>query len=156
MTRPGRYRAPLLLSLLGALSLSSGCAVPASESAAPVGQPGSAGATPSTVTPEPPAEPATSTDGSAPRPDQGVFGRITDAGNPVPGAMVQPAPGPGNPAPEREVFGVSAADGTYGLGLTPGAWDITIYADGYDPVVRTVNVPPQGVIQADATLRPTG
>lgn len=68
-----------------------------------------------------------------------VTGRITDrAGRAVPGAMVQPDPGPGNPAPEREAFASSDERGRFGLGLSPGLWILTISADGF--LARTVKV----------------
>lgn len=88
------------------------------------------------------------------RPDQGVFGHVTDGRRPVIGAMIQPAPGPGNDAPERESFATSAEDGAYGLGLTPGVWEITISADGYQPATQQVTVPDSGVVRVDVRLEP--
>lgn len=84
----------------------------------------------------------------------GIVGFVTAADQPVVGAMVQPAPGPGNPAPEREVFAQSAADGSYALGLLPGEWEITISADGYHPQVRRVVIPPKGTVELDISLAP--
>lgn len=106
-----------------------------------------------TPVPPPPA-PATTVTGTAPQPGRGVYGRITATGAPVAGAMLQPAPGAGNPAPEREVFAVSAVDGSYGLGLSPGRWDITVYADGYAAALLHVTVPERGQVRADVVLRP--
>jgi hypothetical protein len=147
----GGNRTIAMLGVLAALSLGTGCG---NDAAPASGQPdsGAAGTSRSTVAPVQPADPATSPDASAPRPERGVFGRITAAGRPVVRAMVQPAPGPGNAAPEREVFALSTADGSYGIGLSPGAWDITISADGYQPVVLHVTVPSHGTVQANVRL----
>lgn len=122
----------------------------------PVATSGSEGTSGSTVEPLPPVAPATDPYETVPAPDTGVYGWITDGGRSVPGAMVQPAPGPGHTAPEREVFATSAPDGSYAVGLTPGAWVITISADGYRPVELDVTVPAQAAVQADATLIPSG
>lgn len=116
-------------------------------------EPGSSPEGRSTIAPDPPPSGPAQQASSAPRPDQGVFGSINGAdGQPVQGAMVQPSPGPGNSAAEREVFATSAADGSYGIGLTPGVWDLTISADGYQPVVLQVTVPEGGTAEADVRL----
>jgi hypothetical protein len=94
--------------------------------------------------------------GHAPVPDQGVFGLITVAGGKrgISGAMIQPVPGPGNQAPEREVFATTAADGSYGVALSPGNWTLTISADGYQPGYVRLVVPSHGTTQVDLTLAP--
>jgi hypothetical protein len=66
--------------------------------------------------------------------------------------MVQPTPGPGSPAPEREVFATTAADGSYGIALVPGAWDLTISANGHASAILHVIVPRNGAVSGDATL----
>jgi len=110
-----------------------------------------------TVSPEPVPSASTSPPLTTPVvTEPGIEGRVTADGSPVPGAMIQPAPGPGNPAPEREVFALSAADGTFALGLTPGLWEITISADAYQPQVLEVTVPDGETVHADVALEPAG
>jgi len=108
----------------------------------------------STVTPLlPSAASPTSVPASVERPSQGVYGRVADAsGRPIASAMVQPAPGPGNPAPEREVFATTAADGSYGIALLPGAWDLAISANGHASTTLHVTVPEKGAVSGDVTL----
>lgn len=133
--------------ILATLMVSAGCGDSNGASSSPDVQN-------STISPTT-APPATQTNSSAPHPAHGVVGTITSAdGQPVSGAMVQPAPGPGNDAPEREVFARSAADGTYGIDLSPGDWELTISADGYQPAVVHVTVPETGTVQANVELAP--
>lgn len=151
LNRRGR---PIAALAIGAVLTLGGCASEPLGSADPVGDTASVSVSVSTITPMLPEDATTAAEGTGTPVEDGVFGRITAAGMPVAGAMVQPAPGPGNPAPDREVFAVSAADGSYGIGLAPGVWDITIAADGYQPVVLQVSVPDAGAIEADAVLDP--
>lgn len=150
------YRPLAVLAGFTALSLGAGCASAGGSEPVSASGPDSASVSQSTITPIPSVGPPTTTDGTVPKPELGVFGHITDADGPVAGAMLQPAPGPGNAAPEREVFAVSAGDGSYAIGLSPGPWDITVLAAGHEPVVLQVTIPSTGVVEVDTTLDRAG
>jgi hypothetical protein len=141
------------------LSLTSACGTDNPTSGEPVdaddGGP-SGGVSSSTLDPEPTDGGAATAAAGVEPPQEGVYGVVTYDGRPVGGAMIQPDPGPENTAPERDSFATSAANGSYGLGLTPGAWDITISADGFDPVTLHVTVEPDSAVEADAALSRDG
>ena len=152
-----RKRLPMVMvAALAAMALATGCGTNEATSEQPAdGRSGHDSPHPvssSTIDPQQPSEPTGAGSASAQPPDQGVFGRITHRGSPLAGAMIQPDPGPGNTAPLRDSFASSAADGSYGVGLSPGKWAITISAGGFEPVTVHVTVPTDGAVEADVAL----
>jgi protocatechuate 3,4-dioxygenase beta subunit len=78
--------------------------------------------------------------GLGPVSDTGVEGRVTTPeGDPVVSATVDRQP-LGNAGPVSQKVGVTGDDGRYFWALTPGDYEITVTAPGWQPASETVSV----------------
>jgi outer membrane protein assembly factor BamB len=75
-----------------------------------------------------------------------LTGVVTGDGGPVAGATVT--------STTTGATAVTAADGTYALGLTQGEHTVTVSAFGFETATLTVDVPESGTVTLDVTLVP--
>ena len=87
---------------------------------------------------------------------KGVSGTVNAAkgGSVIAGAVIVPTSldVPSQPVPEKLVF--SGPDGQYFWPLNPGAYELNVSAEGYQPKVLRVDIEPESLATLDVALDP--
>ena len=84
---------------------------------------------------------------------QGLGGRITaPSGRPISGALIQPRSLDNHGPPIPEIAILTDDDGWYMWPLLPGMYEISVSAEGYQPVTQQVTVKAGRVVNVNLTL----